>query len=98
MDIKLRDRTSRATNSIYDQMHRSATDMTSDLVQRKTLVALLTASLVAPEDRFTYFRGMIEMLYAKVGRKQTHFFKVRYGRWPGPPAFLLARGKRWLNS
>lgn len=33
--------------------------------------------LVAPEDRFTYFRGMIEMLYAKVERKQTNFFKVR---------------------
>jgi hypothetical protein len=44
MDIKEHDRTSRATNIIYDQMHRSATDMTSDLVQRKTLVALLTAS------------------------------------------------------
>lgn len=44
MDIKEKDRTSRATNSVYDQMHRSATDMTSDLMQRKTLVALLTAS------------------------------------------------------
>jgi hypothetical protein len=35
-----------------------------------------THRLVAPEDRFTYFRGMIEMLYAKVERKQTNFFKV----------------------
>lgn len=116
MDIKQHDRTSRATNSVYDAMHRSASDMTSDLMQRKTLVALLTAScvhymcrsvsfptrgesprlsawwvvgggslpmaskpahqgtlgprsrstscthdrLVAPEDRFIYFRGMIE--------------------------------------
>jgi len=46
MDVKEKDRTSRATNSVYDQIHRSATEMTGDLVQRKTLVAILTASYV----------------------------------------------------
>jgi hypothetical protein len=44
MDVKEKDRTSRATNSVYDQMHRSALQMTSDLVQRKALVSILTAS------------------------------------------------------
>ena len=46
MDIKEKDRTARATNSIYDRFHRSATEMTGDLVQRKTLVAILTAAYV----------------------------------------------------
>jgi hypothetical protein len=44
MDVKEKDRTARATNSIYDDIHRSATEMTGDLVHRKTLVAILTAA------------------------------------------------------
>lgn len=48
MDIKQHDRTSRATNGVYDAMHRSASELTTDLVQRKTLVVLLTASYVPP--------------------------------------------------
>jgi len=51
MDVKEKDRTSRATNSVYDQIHRSATEMTGDLVQRKTLVAILTASYVGEGGR-----------------------------------------------
>lgn len=44
MDVKEKNYTPRATNAIYNQIHRSALEMTDDLVQRKTLVAILTAS------------------------------------------------------
>ena len=65
----------RATNEACDVRFRSMVDMVDDYYKRRTASLLLSATLIAPEDRHRWFEENVTVGFSKNPKASTYFYK-----------------------
>ncbi|GAB5036796.1 zn-c6 fungal-type dna-binding domain protein, partial [Nannochloropsis oceanica] len=64
-----------ATNHAYDTFYRRPGELMQDMWERRCLISFLLASVVAPEDRLSFFRGLLYSTLTTCPAKMTGLVK-----------------------